>query len=82
MCQIVLFVVCKTILIYEFLLCVCIYSDLRRRIKIDMRDKWSLYNSGWNPNKKNAIIIHGFNGAENNRIMVILRNGNIFFNLA
>ncbi|CAI6346432.1 unnamed protein product [Macrosiphum euphorbiae] len=49
-------------------------SDLKRRTKIDMRDKWSLYNSGWNPNKKNVIVIHGFNGAENNRVMVILRN--------
>jgi len=44
-----------------------------------MRDKWSLYNSGWNPNKKNVIVIHGFNGSENNKLMVILRNGNIYF---
>lgn len=48
-------------------------------MKIDMRNKWSLYNSGWNPGKMNVIIIHGFNGAESNKVMVILRNGNILY---
>lgn len=41
-----------------------------------MRDKWTLYNSGWDPDKMNVIIIHGFNGSENNMLMVILRKGN------
>lgn len=48
-------------------------------MKIDVRSKRSLYNSSWDPNKKNVIIIHGFNGAENNKVMVLLRNGNIFY---
>jgi len=48
-----------------------------RRSRINVRNKWTLYKSGWDPNKKNVILIHGFNGAENNKIVVILRNGNI-----
>lgn len=28
----------------------------------------------------NVIVIHGFNGAESDKPMVILRNGNVFFN--
>ncbi|XP_025406428.1 phospholipase A1-like isoform X2 [Sipha flava] len=53
---------------------VTFYLYTRRRMKIDMRNKRSLYNSSWDPNKKNVIIIHGFNGAENNKVMVLLRN--------
>lgn len=60
-------------------LCFIVYSDRRRRVKVDVRNIWSLYLNGWNPRKMNVIVVHGFNGAESNRVMVILRNGNIYF---
>lgn len=44
---------------------------------MDVRDKRSLYNGGWNPNKMNVIVVHGFNGAESDKLMTILRNGNV-----
>lgn len=55
------------------------YSNTRRKININMNNKWSLYNSGWKPEKMNVIIVHGFNGGESNRLMVILRNGIILY---
>jgi len=57
---------------------ICLFSNRRSRIKMNIRNKWTLYNSGWDPSKMNVILIHGFNGAENSKLVVILRNGNIF----
>lgn len=43
-----------------------------------INSKITLDEYGWDPNKTNVIIIHGFNGTEQqDRFMVILRNGNI-----
>lgn len=53
-------------------------SNPRRRIIIDLKHTMSFYNyGGWAPNKKNVIIIHGFNGAETDKFMVLLRNGKL-----
>ncbi|XP_050441589.1 phospholipase A1 VesT1.02-like [Adelges cooleyi] len=46
----------------------------KRRFHIDLKNKQPLHYSGWNPNKLNVIIIHGFNGAENQNHMTIIRN--------
>ncbi|XP_050520002.1 uncharacterized protein LOC126893645 [Daktulosphaira vitifoliae] len=47
---------------------------IKRRFQVDMRSKRSLLYSGWNPNKKNVILIHGFNGAENENQIALIRN--------
>lgn len=46
----------------------------RRGLRIDVRNPLSLELSGWNPNKMNVLIIHGFNGTESKSPMTILRN--------
>lgn len=51
------------------------YSDARRKKIIDVRNKNTLRYSGWDPSKKNVIIIHGFNGTESKTPMTIIRNG-------
>ncbi|XP_068896959.1 phospholipase A1 [Tenebrio molitor] len=45
-----------------------------RRLRIDIRNHVSLEYSGFDPVKKNVIIIHGFNGTEAKTPMTILRN--------
>lgn len=44
-------------------------------MRIDLRNKYALKYSGFDPGKKNVIIIHGFNGTESKTPMTILRNG-------
>ncbi|XP_045475070.1 lipase member H-A [Harmonia axyridis] len=46
----------------------------KTKIRIDIRNPYSLKLSGWDPNKKNVIIVHGFNGTESKTPMTILRN--------
>ncbi|CAH1104380.1 unnamed protein product [Psylliodes chrysocephalus] len=45
-----------------------------KRITIDIRNRYSLKYSNFNPEKKNVIIIHGFNGTESRSPITILRN--------
>ncbi|XP_025195372.1 lipase member H-like isoform X2 [Melanaphis sacchari] len=49
-------------------------SGAKRKKLIDVRNKNSLRYSGWDPSKKNVIIIHGFNGTESKTPMTIIRN--------
>lgn len=58
---------CKNIIIF--------FSDANRKKLIDVRNKNALRYSGWNPSKKNVIIIHGFNGTESKTPMTFIRNG-------
>ncbi|XP_063922794.1 lipase member H-A isoform X2 [Zophobas morio] len=61
-----------------------VFSDYRRisgnratgtrRLRIDVRNHRSLEYSGYDPMKKNVLIIHGFNGTESKRPMTILRD--------
>lgn len=51
------------------------YSGAKRKKLIDVRNKNTLRYSGWDPSKKNVIIIHGFNGTESKTPMTIIRNG-------
>ncbi|KAE9537389.1 hypothetical protein AGLY_006412 [Aphis glycines] len=46
----------------------------KRKKLIDVRNKNTLRYSGWDPSKKNVIIIHGFNGTESKTPMTIIRN--------
>ncbi|CAG9838617.1 unnamed protein product [Diabrotica balteata] len=46
-----------------------------KRITIDIRNPHSLNYSGYDYNKNNVIIIHGFNGTESRSPITILRNG-------
>lgn len=50
-----------------------------KRLFIDVRNKLALKYSGWEPHRKNVIIIHGFNGTEAKTPMTILRNGIFLF---
>lgn len=52
-----------------------VFSGDHRRKFIDVRSKNSLRYSGWDPSKKNVIIVHGFNGTESKTPMTIIRNG-------
>ncbi|KAJ8975387.1 hypothetical protein NQ317_008602 [Molorchus minor] len=45
-----------------------------KRLRIDIRNKYSLMYSGFDPLKKNVIIIHGFNGTESKSPITTLRN--------
>uniref|UniRef100_A0A2S2P627 Lipase member H-B n=1 Tax=Schizaphis graminum TaxID=13262 RepID=A0A2S2P627_SCHGA len=49
-------------------------SGAKRKKLIDVRNKNTLRYSGWDPSKKNVIIIHGFNGTESKTPMTIIRN--------
>uniref|UniRef100_A0A1B6D9T4 Lipase domain-containing protein n=1 Tax=Clastoptera arizonana TaxID=38151 RepID=A0A1B6D9T4_9HEMI len=52
-----------------------IYTPENRfRIPIDIRSKVPLRYKGWDENKRNVIIIHGFNGTERKSPMTIIRN--------
>ncbi|KAL0267131.1 UNVERIFIED_CONTAM: hypothetical protein PYX00_009485 [Menopon gallinae] len=46
----------------------------RYRKKIDVRNPYSLTYSGWDPDRKNVIIIHGFNGTEGKTPMSFIRD--------
>lgn len=45
-----------------------------KRKRIDIRNNLALKYSGWEPDRKNVIIVHGFNGTESKTPMTILRN--------
>ncbi|XP_075225196.1 phospholipase A1 [Lycorma delicatula] len=49
-------------------------SEHKYKTKIDMRSPIALEYSGWDPHKKNVIIIHGFNGTERKSPMTFVRN--------
>ncbi|CAH1407847.1 unnamed protein product [Nezara viridula] len=49
----------------------------RYRKEIDIRSNVPLRYSGWNPEKKNVIIIHGFNGTESKVPMTYIRDAYI-----
>lgn len=46
------------------------------QVDISQRD-W-LRNSGWNPDKNNVILVHGYGGSENALPMSVLKDGNWF----
>ncbi|XP_065221142.1 lipase member H-like isoform X2 [Planococcus citri] len=49
-------------------------SEQKTRREIDTSFRYSLLKYGWNPNKKNVIVIHGFNGTESKSPMTIIRD--------
>ncbi|XP_050441562.1 phospholipase A1-like [Adelges cooleyi] len=49
-------------------------SEAKRKKLIDVRNKNALRYSGWDPGKRNVIIIHGFNGTESKTPMTIIRD--------
>lgn len=53
---------------------ICRYTG-SRRLRIDVKNPYSLEYSGYNRSKKNVLIIHGFNGTESRSPITILRNG-------
>lgn len=50
-------------------------SEYGQKREIDTSFKHSLLKYGWNPKKKNVIVIHGFNGTESKSPMTIIRDG-------
>lgn len=42
--------------------------------QLDTSFRYPLTKQGWNPSKKNVIVIHGFNGTENKTPMTIIRD--------
>ncbi|KAJ8913832.1 hypothetical protein NQ315_003741 [Exocentrus adspersus] len=46
----------------------------QKRLRIDVRNRYSLKYAGFDPLKKNVIIIHGFNGTESKSPITTLRN--------
>ncbi|KAH1011053.1 hypothetical protein HUJ04_000497 [Dendroctonus ponderosae] len=50
----------------------------RNRIRIDIRNRLSLKLSGFDPEKQNVFIVHGFNGTESKTPMTILRNAYLY----
>lgn len=48
-----------------------------KKQRIDTKNNLALKYSAYNPQRKNVIIIHGFNGTASKTPMTILRNGNI-----
>lgn len=53
------------------------YREHKYRKKIDVRNPYSLTYSGWDPDRKNVIIIHGFNGTEGKTPMSFIRDGKL-----
>lgn len=47
----------------------------KNRIRIDIRNPLSLKLSGFDPERRNVFIVHGFNGTESKTPMTILRDG-------
>lgn len=58
-----------------FLASLCFSESGKSRKRIDLKIANSLKWSSWDPKKKSAIIIHGFNGTERKTPMTILRDG-------
>ncbi|XP_067009759.1 lipase member H-A-like [Anabrus simplex] len=50
-------------------------SDSRPGKQVDLRSHSSLRYAGWDPGKKNVIVIHGFNGTESKTPMSFIRQG-------
>ncbi|XP_030758942.1 pancreatic lipase-related protein 2 [Sitophilus oryzae] len=50
----------------------------KKRLRIDIRNHLSLRLSGFDPDRKNAIIIHGFNGTESKTPMTVLRDAFLY----
>ncbi|XP_018575229.1 phospholipase A1, partial [Anoplophora glabripennis] len=50
------------------------HDTAQKRLRIDVRNKYSLKYAGFEPSKKNVIIIHGFNGTESKSPITTLRN--------
>lgn len=50
-------------------------EDGWRGKEIDVRSGASLRYAGWDPSKKNVIIVHGFNGTESKTPMSFIRRG-------
>ncbi|KAF7286365.1 hypothetical protein GWI33_005661 [Rhynchophorus ferrugineus] len=50
----------------------------QKRLRIDIRNNLSLRLSGFDPERKNVIIIHGFNGTESKTPMTILRDAYLY----
>nr|CAI5842140.1 unnamed protein product [Callosobruchus analis] len=46
----------------------------KQRQRIDVRNHYALKYAGYEPEKKNVIIIHGFNGTESRTPITLLRN--------
>lgn len=46
-----------------------------KKQRIDTRNHLALKYSAFDPDKKNVIIVHGFNGTEHKTPMTILRDG-------
>ncbi|KAK6636322.1 hypothetical protein RUM43_009981 [Polyplax serrata] len=46
----------------------------RVRRKIDVRNPYSLRYNGWDPHKRNVIIVHGFNGTEGKSPLSFIRD--------
>ncbi|XP_049790166.1 phospholipase A1-like [Schistocerca nitens] len=43
------------------------------RRQVDVRSAGSLHRAGWDPRRRNVIIVHGFNGTESKTPMTLLR---------
>lgn len=50
-------------------------SNSPYRKRIDVRATAALRYGGWDPHKKNVIIVHGFNSTERKAPMTIIRDG-------
>ncbi|CAG9760592.1 unnamed protein product [Ceutorhynchus assimilis] len=50
----------------------------RTRLRIDVRNPYSLKFSNFNSKKKNVFIVHGFNGTESKTPMTILRDAYLY----
>ncbi|XP_060527600.1 pancreatic lipase-related protein 2 [Cylas formicarius] len=50
----------------------------RKRMRIDIRNHLSLPLSGFDPLRKNVILIHGFNGTESKSPMTVLRDAYLY----
>ncbi|CAH0386747.1 unnamed protein product [Bemisia tabaci] len=49
-------------------------SEIRVKRRIDVNHPFSLHMNGWDPEKRNVIIIHGFNGTEGKTPMTFIRD--------
>ena len=51
------------------------YREHKVRRKIDVTNPYSLRYNGWDPHKRNVIIVHGFNGTEGKMPLSFIRDG-------
>lgn len=61
--------------LYSHFLPLFLHSEYAGRREIDTSFRYPLLKYGWNPKKKNVIVIHGFNGTESKSPMTIIRDG-------